>query len=575
MDSSIVSASVQSDKSLSASKKDSTDKNNNELFQLNQVYYRMPPSLSLVSKRTLTKGFFQQTQYPKCSNGTIVMTVNTGEFYVSPKTSYLVIQCGIDLANYATIGLTSPNNVYCLLGQGDIMNLIDEVFFTSASGTEICREQNKCMQSALIHRAQFSQEYLDTAGQISGYPKGKLREIYDRYGYSGHVAVGTDAKCESSVCPVRDSYILDNSSGDTKGYYCYNGSVDLCYHEGGTDLNNKTSCPTFIVPMSRLLGCFAPYMNVLFPAAALAGGQLTIRFKNFTESLIATGASIPDTKTANALCGAVDIKNIYCLWDSFQLNDSVLKRLNEVAAGSEGLSVMFDCWDWARTQTSSLSVEAQISQARSRITRSLCIIRDSANLTNPWANSLAAEAAINRESGFINPYLLSGASTEAIPLVRDYQAQLGSLYFPQQPLVLPEEYVMNLYYILGKNYLDLQETSSVSMDDFYGVHGVNQYTVDGNINPPNWETKTGGKSWPPAPPLSWSLNYGMAMYGFLAERGQLLQLTGLPISNARLLRHKFTFNYDTASKKDRVIDTFTQYTRCMKVFLGGRVVMRE
>jgi hypothetical protein len=302
---------------------------------------------------------------------------------------------------------------------------------------------------------------------------------------------------------------------------------------------------------------------------------LTIRFKNFTESLIATGADVPDTKAANSLCNAVDIKNIYCLWDSFQLNDSVLKRLNEVAAGSEGLSVMFDCWDWARTQTSSLSIEAQISQARSRITRSLCVVRDSANLTNPWANSLAAEAAINRDNGYTNGYLLSGTVDDPIPLVRDYQAQLGSLYFPQQPLVLPEEYLMNLYYVLGKNYLDIQETSSVSLDDFYGVNGTSMYNQDGVPIPPNFNTVAENKFWAPDDPLIWSVNYGMAMYGFLAERGQLLQLTGLPISNARLLRHKFTFNYDTVSTKDRVIDTFTQYTRCMKVFLGGRVVMRE
>lgn len=535
----------------------------------------MPPSLSLVSKRTLTKGFFQQTQYPKCSNGTIVMTVNTGEFYVSPKTSYLVIQCGINLANYATIGVNSVNNVYCLLGQGDIMNLIDEVFFTSASGTEVCREQNKCMQSALIHRAQFSQEYLNTAGQVSGYPKGELRGIYDRYGYSGHPVVGEGKLAVSALIPVRDTFVKDSASGVSEQYYCGSGSVDLCYNEGAGGLTNKTSCPTFIVPMSRLLGCFAPYMNVLFPAAALAGGQLTIRFKNFTESLIATGAGVPDTKAANSLCNAVDIKNIYCLWDSFQLNDSVLKRLNEVAAGSEGLSVMFDCWDWARTQTSSLSIEAQISQARSRITRSLCVVRDSANLTNPWANSLAAEAAINRDNGYTNGYLLSGTVDDPIPLVRDYQAQLGSLYFPQQPLVLPEEYLMNLYYVLGKNYLDIQETSSVSLDDFYGVNGTSMYNQDGVPIPPNFNTVAENKFWAPDDPLIWSVNYGMAMYGFLAERGQLLQLTGLPISNARLLRHKFTFNYDTVSTKDRVIDTFTQYTRCMKVFLGGRVVMRE
>lgn len=574
MDNSIVSSSVQSDKSLSAASKASTDKGNNELFQLNQVFYRMPPSLSLVSKRCLTKGFFQQTQYPKCSGQTIVCTVNTGEFYTSTKTSYLVLQVGIDLAQTIS-GVTSAENVYCLLGQGDILNLIDEVFFTSASGTEVCREQNKCLQGALIHRAQFSQEYLNTGGQLSGYPSGRLRKIYDGLGFIGRSTSGNTSL--SCVFPERDTFIVDSASGTASDYKFDDGSVDLCYNETGSAPANPTSCKTFIIPMSRLLGCFAPYMNVLFPAAALAGGQLTIRFKDFTESLIASGKGVPNTAAAINLCRSVDIKNVYILWDSFQLNDSVLKRLNEVAAGSEGLSVMFDCWDWARTQTSSLSVEAQISQARSRITRSVCVIRDSGEITNPWANSLAAEASINRTAGYDNGYLLNGSSATVIPLVKDYQAQLGSLYFPQQPLTLPEEYLMNLLYVFGKNYLDMQDMSSVTLDDFFGVQGIGHFDNNGAILYPGANTSyvVTTQSNVGRPDVPWSQNYGMAMYGFTAERGQLLQLTGLPISNARLLRHKFTFNYDTKSKSDRIIDTFTQYTRCMKVFLGGRIVMRE
>lgn len=570
VDDSIVSSAVQSDKSLTAASKASSDKGNNELFQLNQVWYRMPPSLSLVSKRTLTKGFFQQTQYPKASGQTVVLTVNSGEFYVATKTSYLVISCGVDLAQASSIssGL-SANNTRLILAQGDILNLIDEVFFTSASGTEIAREQQKCLQSAVIQRAQFSPEYVDGGpGALSGFTKGSLAR---NYGYSGFPG---DSTHDPVGIILRDQYYRDTTSSTTKFSFGNEdwGSVDLCYNSSSTAFPNPTSAKTFIIPMSRILGCFAPYMNVLFPAAALAGGQLTIRFKDFVESLTPTGSGVSTTGAATALCRAVDIKNIYVLWDSFQLNDSVLKRLNEVAAGSEGLSVMFDCWDWSRTQTSALSIEAQISQARSRITRGICIVRDSGQVTNPWANSLASEAAVNRTSVYKNPYLLNGSVTDVIPLVRDYQAQLGSLYFPQQPLSLPEEYMMNALYVLGKSFLDPLDTSAMSLDDFYGANGAGHFDSTGAINAPNYDTAYpfSGTIEPP-----WTMNYGMAMYGFLAERGQLLQLTGLPISNARLLRHKFTFNYDTASKSDRMIDTFTQYTRCMKVFLGGRVVMRE
>lgn len=573
LDSSIIASSVQSEKAMSTAEKKGEMGGKEELFKLNQLWYKMQPSLSLVSKRTLTKGYFTQTAYPKATGKTLQLVVNTGEFYVNPKTSYLVIQCGINRSD-TTTGLGTDKNAHAFLGQGDICSLFQEIYFTSASGTEICRETYKNLCNNVIQRQMLSQEYLDTQGALSGWPGGTLRDVFDKKGWNGG---GTGSYTDPILTPIRDTtyaQLVPTTTATTQNtsYGTTIGTTDLSYDP--TDSTNPTQAPTFIIPLHRLLGCFNPYMSVLFPAAALAGGVLTLRMADMNSVLTASGSGLATETVANQFLNSLDVVNIYVLWDSFQLNDSVLKRLNEVSASTEGLSFMFDCWDWSQTTTSGTSVEAQVSQAKSRILRSICIPRDSGELKSPWSNKLACEAAIRRSTGVQNGY--QSGSVGVIPLVAEYQAQLGSLYFPQQPLTTPEEYVMNAYYVACKGTTDETDTSSLTKDDFYGALGINHFDGKGDPVSPSTGNYSGDPKIPTASNLPpWAQNWGLGTYGFLAERSSLLQLTGLPISNARLLRHKFRFNYPTASGRNRQIDTFTQYTRVMKVFFGGRVVMRE
>lgn len=583
LDNSILASSTQSAKAMASAEKRSESKESgkDELFKLNQLWYKMPPSLSLVSKRCLTKGYFQQSSYPNASGKVLQCIVNTGEFYVNPRTSYLVIRCGINRA--AVTGLPPTKSAHALLGQGDITSIFQETYFTAASGTEVCREQEKHLCNAVIGRQMLSQDYLDTQGELSGWPGDTLRKCFDLKGWGGDLNGKTDDTAPQKAgeyFPLRNtSYSSlrpdDRKTPETVKYGTTTGAVDVSY-----DPANVTQGPTepltFIVPVHRLWACFNPYMSVLFPAPALAGATLTLRVADLTRVLIATGydLGVGGTALAEAFVNSFNIDEIFFLWDSFQLNDSVLKRLNDISQGTEGLSVMFDAWDHASTAASSTVVEAQISQAKSRIIRSVCILRDQGETVNIWANKLASEAAIKRTSGLINTW----DSKNFFPVVSTYQAQLGSLYFPQQPLQSPEECLMNAYYVFCKCTMDESDSSSLSKDDFLGATGINHFDEGKIVNPNTgeWDVTAAERLVPlPANQPPWSMNWGLATYGFIAERSQLLQLTGLPISNARLLRHKFQFNYMPESGQPRQIDTFTQYTRVMKVFYGGRVVMRE
>ena len=145
--------------------------------------------------------------------------------------------------------------------------------------------------------------------------------------------------------------------------------------------------PTFIVPLDQVLGCFNPYQNALFPASALAGARMELRMKNPIEALQTVGyvADVATSSTVSTFVSAlqsITVNNIYLVLDSFQMQDSVLKRLNQVSAGPEGLTMMFDTWDYTPTSTTQ-------GQARTRMIRSFCVVRDQAAPNNPYINSLA------------------------------------------------------------------------------------------------------------------------------------------------------------------------------------------
>ena len=599
VDSGIRQASVDSGRAMASSAKGAGgDTEDNELYKLNQVYYRSIPSLTTVTKRAMVRSNFQQPGYTNLQAQTIQCVINTGELFVNGNQSFLVMQCGIDVATLPATLLGNAAHqktwdIHAFLGPGGILSIIDEVWLTSASGTELCREQNKGLQIAHYLHNTLQPEYVRRNGIVQGLPSPNVSNAFSGRGASN-----------DTVGPIPPALGLGPIL-NRKGTY-YSGSID------GTDvtalsqvraptLNDQGACeitytseekvpfsqstaPFFAIPMSHLLGCFNPYMKVLFPGIALAGATLSIRIKNLAEPLIMTGAGLSHgvagtaaaqnaaaTTRARAIANYTEIKQIYINWDTYQMNDAVIKKINEISAGTNGLTLMFDTFDWTVTPVSGTQVEAQVSQARSRIKMSFCVVRNSAALTNPFIPSLCSESGTVRNVGPATAgsattgpaYINDLWSTVKPQTVTKYQAILGSLYFPQQPLDNIADYYNNQLYIFGKDYRDDSDLSCVSIEDFGGAWGNQVYAGDGSIQAPGLNQE-------------WCFPYGMGVYGMTGERSSLLQLTGLTISNARLLRHQFTFNGTPhASLTPRQIDTFTQFTRQMKVFLGGRIVVRE
>lgn len=533
-------SNVQSRKGTTGSKQEAGGGQYDELFKLNQVLYRLPNSLSLVSKRTILKQMFQQISYPNSFYTTLQAIFNTGEYYINMRTSVMVIRVGYSTPLNNGDNTTGPVSAY--LSGGNVTSLFEETTFTSASGTEVCREQNKGLLNTHLQRNMLSYPYIQDNGQLQGFSPMQTTPTYSGRGFTPNNTTG--------AVPLQMA---------------------------GPDLS-QGGPQTFIVPMPQVLGCFNPYMSVLSPSGMMAGGSFQVRMKNPVESLIFTGrgttadGSSPPTNlnyTAN-----FDVTDVYFLLDAFQLNDSVLKRLNEVGASPQGQAVMYNTYDNSVVTNAGLgTVEVQVQQTKSRIGMSFCVVRDLKDISNPFSNSMCSVPLFQNlnlgvvASDHMYNRLTATQALDSNRSILTYQAQLGALFFPQQPLGrYPEEFWYNQLYIFCKGLSDEKEFNTISYPDFFGAEGQNRYNA-GVIVPPGINTTTAADKF--------MINFGWSVFGMLAERSTILQLSGLPLSNARLLRHIFNFQIAPASGGTYNIDCYSQYVKVAKLFLGGRMVIRE
>lgn len=574
------SVAVDSGRAMSSAAKGAgKDTGSNELYKMNQVFYRAIPSLTTVQKRMLIRSNFQLNAYQNLQNQTIQCVLNTGELFCNGNQSFLVLQMGVPLPA-GLVDTPKGYDLHAMLGPGGALSVLDEAWLVSASGTELAHEQNKGLQiSHYLYNTQTN-EYYRRNGIIEGLPDSNVSNLLSGRGYCRYdqgAAAGVAGPIQSRSGAYQSGGVDDDVTAGGLLQTIRNpilteqGAVDISFNPNALARGrNQGQAPTFVIPLTHLLGCFNPYLRVLIPNAMLAGATLFLRFKNQAEPLTITGcgvrANAADNDAARLtyaqnFANQLQIYSIYILWDAYQMNDSVVKKINEISGSPNGLTYMYDTQDWTSTPAPGIGfVEAQVSQAKTRIKHSFAVVRDNAALTNPFIFSMCSEGVSTRTIG---PYAIQN-EVDTFPLtVNSYQAILGSLYFPQQPLTTLAEYYMNQLYTFRRTWQNPEDNHIMSKEDFAGAQG------------PAGAMYNAGVARSPTQNTGFCFPYGMGVFGFTAERSCLLQLTGQTISNARLLRHRFNFTVAPISGTSRIIDVFTTFTRQAKIFLGGRVVVRE
>ena len=125
------------------------------LLQVNNLTYKLPPSLSIATKRVLRNDFFQQNSY--ASGGEImVLDCQSGNMFVDPHRSFLRF-------DVKTLGAQGA------FGAGSGANLFSRIIVRTRSGAEITRLETANLITIFKNRYEKPLDWFSTIGEAQGY----------------------------------------------------------------------------------------------------------------------------------------------------------------------------------------------------------------------------------------------------------------------------------------------------------------------------------------------------------------------------------------------------------------------
>lgn len=236
-------------------------------LRTNDLIYALPKAMSVAVRRTEVESVAQQGIYGNDVTSTIF--INTGEQYIYGPSSKLVFS----LSHPHTAGDIS-------IGRTGVESIIESIVLTSASGTELSRTENVGLLCA--HRTKWtaSQDWIDSAGGLSGWLADRYTEILKTQAIEG-------------------SFTLPVNNATTREYVVY---------------------------LQNLSGFFA--QRQLIPGHLISGMRIDIKWKVFSEAFISDNNVDGGTRYF--------INNLRARLDATVLSDGAQSALNKISA-SEGL----------------------------------------------------------------------------------------------------------------------------------------------------------------------------------------------------------------------------------------------
>jgi hypothetical protein len=467
------------------------------LLLKNDLFYKLPPNLSVATRRVLIRQDFVKTQYT--SNETATCVINSGELYCVPQTSYAVFE----------LEALCPGTNVCRLGSSGALGVFRTTTARSQSGTEVCRSEE--MGLCARDKAQWgvSENWKGSFGTTMGLPDPNIdfpNPALNAGGVTNKLfSIGKQkptAAAEAGFAQGRRIDITANASEEVTGVP---GSV-------------KPS--RFVVPLRYLWSMFNT--EKLIPSQLLGGLRLECDFRVGAEAFVYGSTASADPAVITNF--NYNIKNFSIVLDTIQLVDTALSALNKIAA-KDSLEVIFTEVDHTRGDLTSTAINLDVRRAVSRAMMAYVKIRDNGVIANHKLDSLCSQ-----------PYDITSI-----------QFQLGGLWYPNAPIKTREEDFWNTFYAFNKS-ANPKFPGAVSLSQFIGNAGSG--TTDfSNVTPFNY-------------------NVGEALSACQIERSTVLGLSGLPISNSRVLRIVGTrtgINACTA-------DIFMMYIKVAKTFMAGKVL---
>lgn len=539
------------------------------LISVNDLNYVLEPDLSVAVNKTHKKHFFQNASYT--SQQRAICILNSGADYIDTTRSYLSFR--------VKPTFTATCNVAMFGSHGSVCNVIDNITISTRSGDELCRITEFGLYQNMLLPIHYNEDWFKTHGELMGFGgaifKENVNDIYDD-------TVLTRAASDADVHRVKVVDLADMS----------------------TD-NSNTDNPRFVIPMYILAPLFG--YGRLMPAMLMSGLRIEIGWATPSKSFMAGRLAYTeaDYSTIDNLTSIVselrseengitayEIDEPYFSLASVQLSDSIQRALNEQSA-TNGLEIVY-C-DYEKTDAVMGGTQKQWH----------------VEVRKSCSRALKAFARIRQHSTTgVSESIVDSFKSETLCPLTQYQWQLGSLYFPQQPV--KNSGIMST---AKEMYMHLLET----VDKWHPGARAPLVTFSGNNNVQN--TLTGGFMGGSTSGWNWGTQqlhvrneedggvlqtvgdrgivattpyctfagpggfvYDQHVIGVTLERSTMFNLAGVPVNNSRVLALHCELSSGekqsaleehseladlTDNNSRRQLSIFLKYVKLARVFLNN------
>ena len=383
------------------------------------------------------------------------------------------------------------------------------------------------------------------------------------------------------LCRVQDVNLLSNMLIPLTYNSDWFKNHGQLFGYGGAILNTQNPAyngknQRFVIPMYLLCPLFS--YGRLLPAMLMSGLRVEIQWEEAATAFINAGNGInnvPATPTVE-VATSYTIKNPYFSLASVQLSDSIQRALNELSA-TNGLEIVYTDYEKTPLQNGTDLLGNQHLEIRKSCSRALKafarvrVLADSSNVAT------APQTEHHRDS----------FKSEDVFNIAEYQWQLGSLYFPQQPVKGTDETDST-----GCAYEAYAYTLE-ACDKFHGgAHPPKLCFRDDNPNSPSDVSLESLGNAPGTTPgmagyhasskqgIPGTFMNGGHVISVTLERSTMFNLAGVPVNNSRVLAlrcklnntqselNKNGANFATTDIK-KSIDVYLKYVKLARVFLNN------
>ena len=494
------------------------------LLEVNRLDFRLPPSLSIATSRSMKVYRSQQSSYI-AGGQQLQFTLSSGSTYVDFMNSFLKFTVKLpDVIGAAVKPKMPPHCGWA--------NMIQQIRIVHSSGVELDRINTGVG------------EWL----QIMNY--------YDRSADTRKVVGGLYDLNDTS----RPSPLVNSNSALARAKEGLNVPYDAAAYHGDSmltgagqvmDISFRPEGKEFpvCIPLSQLLGFFN--VDLLAPSFLSAGLQIHIDMYSPEHFFVCGTDNRGNYTGANgwpSADGDVKIVNPEMHLETFTLTDSIVRKLSQISASS-GLEWYFDAVHTMSGGGSEGDYSMQISRALSRANNVIVKTRTKSYIGDTFRDSFGSQPwvlPVNEGGGTSTNDLSTGDAT-INGAMNNFQVQLGAQYIPSKSLSQKKEFIHSA----------LKTFSQFRRSDEIG--GPDDTQFSGFRTTRNTVKETPNK-----------YMHGLAISAVPLESSSTLQQSGAAISAQRTA--VVNMGWVGGGGTARQVDCFVVYSKLATLFLDSVVV---